>query len=152
MLMSTEYAFGCIPVNALSCFSGNKHSCIVVQMKTLAERLKIARNYADLTQVQLAELSLVSQQTISKIESGKQESSAEVVNLAVACRVRPEWLAMGVEPMVSEYHIPTDSRIAHAVRIMEALPPEALDYVIKDIDKTADLIDMMSKKDGSNHS
>jgi len=62
-------------------------------------RLKAARKAAGLTQEALGALSNVSQKTISKIERGAQERSTEVVKLAAACEVRPEWLANGSGPM-----------------------------------------------------
>lgn len=67
------------------------------------ERLKAARDYAGLTQTGLAEKSGVKQGTISKIERGDTDSSTFTVQLAIACGVRPEWLAMGTEPMLDEY-------------------------------------------------
>lgn len=60
---------------------------------TYGKRLKTAREHAKLTQPGLAEKSGVSQQTISKIERGKQDGSTYTVQLASACGVRPEWLA-----------------------------------------------------------
>lgn len=65
----------------------------------LGERLLTARTLARLTQPQLAEKSGVAQQTISKIERGVQRSSTEIVSLAAACGVRPEWLGKGTGPM-----------------------------------------------------
>lgn len=66
---------------------------------TLGERLRKARKHAGITQPQLAEISGVAQQTISKIERGMQQSSTEIVSLAAACGVRPEWLDNGTGPM-----------------------------------------------------
>lgn len=66
---------------------------------TLGERLRKARKHAGITQPQLAEISGVAQQTISKIERGVQQSSTEIVSLAGACGVRPEWLDKGIGPM-----------------------------------------------------
>lgn len=64
-------------------------------MSTLAERLKQARAHAGFTQDQLSAESHVTQATISKIELGKSESTTFAVQLAVACGVRAEWLALG---------------------------------------------------------
>src|SRR5262245_39774206 len=68
---------------------------------TLGSRLRQARKAAKLTQPELADLSRVSQKTISKIERGDQDSSGSLVQLAQACGVRPEWLATGELPMVT---------------------------------------------------
>ena len=62
---------------------------------TYGKRLKSARSHAKLNQVQLAEKSGVSQQTISKIERDRQEASVYTVQFARASGVRPEWLATG---------------------------------------------------------
>lgn len=62
-------------------------------------RLRSARTSARLTQADLAELTNIPQQTISKIERGDQESSSYVVQLALACGVSPQWLALGCGDM-----------------------------------------------------
>ena len=54
----------------------------------------MARDSAGLTQEKLAEITQVPQQTISKIERGDQETSSYTVQLAIACNVRPQWLAL----------------------------------------------------------
>jgi transcriptional regulator with XRE-family HTH domain len=92
--MKLEYALGCIPVNTLSCLTPYNRRNIFGRM-SLRERLIKAREHAGLTQKELELKSGVAQQMISKIENGRQLTSAYVVQLAVACGVRPEWLAMG---------------------------------------------------------
>lgn len=75
------------------------------------ERLRHAREQiAHLTQKELETASGVSQKTISKLELGNQEGSTYVVQLALACGVRPEWLAIGEEPPVA----PTPHEISNA--------------------------------------
>lgn len=69
-------------------------------MSTIAERLRIAREHAELTQHDLERLTGVKQATISKIELGKSESTTFAVQLAVACGVRAEWLVLGVGEML----------------------------------------------------
>lgn len=71
-------------------------------MTTLGERLKIAREHANLTQQELEAKSGVKQATISKLELGKNktEETAYGVHLAAACGVRPQWLVLGEEPML----------------------------------------------------
>ena len=58
------------------------------------DRLELARKSAKLTQEELAKKSGVQQGTISKIERGDADSSTFTVQLAIACGVRPEWLAI----------------------------------------------------------
>lgn len=63
--------------------------------EVLGPRLLAARKFAGLTQSQLAEKSGLSQQMISKLESGRSNETAGIVALALACGVRPEWLFNG---------------------------------------------------------
>jgi len=65
---------------------------------TLAQRLKSSREDAGLTQVELAEKAGVSQQTIQYLESGRNKSSRELVNIALALGVNPVWLDKGTQP------------------------------------------------------
>jgi len=64
------------------------------------QRLKKAREYAGLTQEQLAEKSGIDQRTISKIERGDQQGTTAIVDLARACNVDPGWLSSGTGDMV----------------------------------------------------
>jgi SOS-response transcriptional repressor LexA len=107
-MIRTEYANGCTNVNALSCLPFNNFGSTKPNME-LGERLKAARKNAKIGQEKLAELSGVSQQTISKIERGKVEASGFVVHLASACGVRPEWLAMGEGTMCADIQKNTES-------------------------------------------
>lgn len=71
-------------------------------MTTLAQRLKLARAHAKITQRKLAELAGVEQPAISQMESGKTLKSAHLVALAKACGVNADWLATGTGQMASE--------------------------------------------------
>lgn len=62
---------------------------------TLAERMKLARAHARLTQVQLARKTGIKQPTISDLERGEQTKSAYTTQIAHACGVSPLWLATG---------------------------------------------------------
>lgn len=64
-------------------------------MKTLAERLISIREKKGFTQLQLSELSGVSQQLIHKIESGKTKKTSFILQLAIALKVNPQWLQFG---------------------------------------------------------
>lgn len=63
------------------------------------ERLFQARTHAKLTQAQLAAAAGVSQGTLGELE-WKHDGSGAVVRLAMACGVRPEWLAEGEGDML----------------------------------------------------
>ena len=121
--MHIQYANGCILVNAFGCLHQNNGSCINKNM-TLGKRLKAAREYAKLeTQEMLAKKSHISQQTISKIERDLVETSGYVVQLAVACGVRPEWLAMEEGEMADGLYVENE-QIKKGVMILEQLQAE----------------------------
>jgi transcriptional regulator with XRE-family HTH domain len=112
---------------------------------TLGERLRKAREYAGLTQVQLAEKTRLTQQTISLIESGTNKESAAVVRLAMACGVRPEWLAEEQGDMVDSYHI-RDEHIRRLAMVAERLPAYAVDQLSDQGDALAKLIEQAQGK------
>lgn len=64
-------------------------------METLADRLKMTRSIAKLSQTALADRSGVSQTTIASIESGRAGGSKHMIAIAEALGVPPEWLATG---------------------------------------------------------
>lgn len=74
----------------------------LLSMTTLAERMKIARAHAKITQRKLAEIAGVEQPAISQMESGKTLKSAHLVAIAKACGVSAEWLASGAGGMTAE--------------------------------------------------
>lgn len=94
-------------------------------MNTLASRLKKARNYARLTQAQLSERSGVKQQMISKLELGQSFETSKLVELAIACGVRPEWLATEQGEMEAPA-IASDSNAEPAPRLA---PPRRIPVV-----------------------
>jgi len=77
------------------CGARFNHNC---DMESFADRVRSARKSAGLTQKQLATISGLSQTTISDIERGRNETSADVVALARTLGVLAEWLADGKGP------------------------------------------------------
>lgn len=71
-------------------------------MTNLADRLKIARAHAGLSQAGLAAKAGVKQPVISQLETGKSAGSSFVVSIAKACGIRAEWLADGRGGMLPE--------------------------------------------------
>lgn len=71
-------------------------------MKTIAERLKHARKELRLTQPALAKLAGVSAGTIGNIESGFRKDVRELLAIARAVGVNPEWLKTGKGPKSTE--------------------------------------------------
>ena len=62
-------------------------------MRIMGERVRETRKERGFTQKKLAELSGLSQVTISDIERGRNSESRSVVKLAAALKVYPLWLA-----------------------------------------------------------
>ncbi|HEX7025876.1 MAG TPA: helix-turn-helix transcriptional regulator [Gammaproteobacteria bacterium] len=59
---------------------------------TLGDRIKLVREEKGITQQQLAEMSGVCQQMISKLETGKANATSDIVKLAYCLEVSPNWL------------------------------------------------------------
>lgn len=69
------------------------------RMKTLAERIKAARQHAQLTQKALASKVGVEQPVISQLETGKNHQSAHLPKIAHVCGVNAIWLSDGIGRM-----------------------------------------------------
>lgn len=67
-------------------------------MSAIGSRIKEARSTLGWSQVQLAEEAGVTQSAIGNIESGLRQRPRELVSLAKALRVSPEWLETGKGP------------------------------------------------------
>ena len=113
------------------------------------ERLVRARKHKALTQVELAERSGASQQTISYLENGEATGSEFTVQFAEACGVRPEWLAMEKGDMVDGIVIEGE-RLKHLFMVCEKLPDYAVDQLVQQGDAIAELIDR-ARKNGTEH-
>ncbi|CAK0751420.1 hypothetical protein CCP3SC15_1780002 [Gammaproteobacteria bacterium] len=61
-------------------------------MRTLGERVVIARKAKGMTQGQVAMAAGMTQTMLSRIERGEAQSTKDIVSLAGALGVRPEWL------------------------------------------------------------
>ncbi|WP_373393604.1 XRE family transcriptional regulator [Raoultella ornithinolytica] len=66
-------------------------------MNTLAERLKIAREKAGLSQAELGEAIGLSQQSVAKIENGDTQQPRKIKEIAKALGVSQTWLQLGIE-------------------------------------------------------
>lgn len=76
-------------------------------MTTLAERLKLARSKAGLSQSKVAEAVGISQPTYQALESGKVQKTSYMMEIANALQVSPNWLATGQGEMNTP-HLPTN--------------------------------------------
>lgn len=105
-----------------------------------SERLKLARKHAKLSQEELALIVGCSQGAISKIERGDQEESTLVVKFAVACGINPVWLDTGDGEMIAS-QVNLSPQMQTHLRVLQQLPDYALEEVIRDAIKTAELIE-----------
>lgn len=62
---------------------------------TLAQRLVMARERSEISQAELARRVGTSPQAVQQLESGSNQSSRRLVDMAVVLHVRPEWLHLG---------------------------------------------------------
>ncbi|MBF0140978.1 MAG: helix-turn-helix transcriptional regulator, partial [Magnetococcales bacterium] len=63
---------------------------------TFAERIRLARKHAGLTQKELADKTGISQTAVHKLECGRSASSRRSVSIALTCGVDPIWLDTGL--------------------------------------------------------
>lgn len=82
-------------------------------------RFKMAREYAGLNQTELAEKVGITQQMVSRIETGKVKGTTEIVKVALVCKVNVYWLAEGIGEMVDEMQLTEEER-AHLQLFREA--------------------------------
>lgn len=116
---------------------------------TLGQRLKLARAHAGLTQKQLEDKSGVSQQTISNIENDLQDKSTDVVQLAMACGVNSEWLAVEAGVMVGGLVV-HDKKLIHLLKTCQELPAYGVDQLLQDGDALKELIRKATDGDKGN--
>jgi len=114
------------------------------------ERLKTARLHAKLTQAELAQKAKIgTQENVSKLERKEAEGSEFTVHYAIACGVRPEWLALEAGEMVTSDYT-QDPRLTTALAVMQKLPEYAIDRAIKELDSIVELVNA-AKAEGAAH-
>ncbi len=98
---------------------------------SLGIRIRERRKAAGWSQAQLAEVSGISQQMLSKLERGAAFGTTEIVPLARALKVSPQWLETGEGQMNESIASREDQELLNEV---QALGPEekvALRVVIR---------------------
>ncbi|CAN7200873.1 helix-turn-helix domain-containing protein [Acidovorax sp. LjRoot118] len=76
----------------------NQASDKLTDVNELSDRLKSAREALNLSQTELATRAKVSAGTIGNIEAGTRKNPRDLLSIASALCVRPEWLLHGLEP------------------------------------------------------
>lgn len=97
-------------------------------LDTVGKRLKKARKYAGMTQVELADAVDTKQGAISDLENGRNSTSTRLVQMALVLGVNAEWLSTGVGEMVT---MSDDAATPAPFMITVLSYAEALDWSIK---------------------
>lgn len=134
--MLTHYKRPYMFVNKRASLISDKATYSLVFMR-YGQRLKTAREYAKLTQAQLAELAGITQPNVSQLENGEGDGSFYTAQFAEACGVNALWLATEKGEMVNSRH--TDKRVLQAMKIMEQMPDYLKDEAVKELDHLAQL-------------
>lgn len=71
----------------------------------------MAREYAGLTQQELAQRSDLKQQQVSQLETGEIKSTSKINRIALACKVNPFWLSDEIGDMVDETRLTEEEKI-----------------------------------------
>jgi transcriptional regulator with XRE-family HTH domain len=106
---------------------------VITYVMTISERLRQARDKLGLTQEQLAAKANVAQGTIANIENGIRKKPREILSIARALNVQPDWLMSGkwqmetppgLSPQKAEEPagswVVGDSKIVQALNVLEA--------------------------------
>lgn len=95
---------------------------------TIQERLKLAREEAGLTQVEMAERAGMTQPNYSQLERGINQSSKMLPQLAFVLGVRPHWLATGEGPKTEGELLTLDER--ELIAVWRELPEDSKALVL----------------------
>lgn len=100
---------------------------------TIGERLKSERVAAKLTQGQLAELSGISQQMISKLERNAASATREILALAAALSISPDWLKDGTGPKQIDKDAPEDREFFRDYHALPVAFRKAVRNMVRDM-------------------
>ena len=133
----------------------NQGGATFTYVKTIADRTKEAREALGLNQVQLAELAKVSPGTIGNIEAGTRKNPRELLAIAGALKVHPEWLKSGKGPRSLDEPDATSayservtlSAMEHdLIRALRKLPDQDQDNIVKDVMHRAEIIEQLVQR------
>lgn len=116
------------------------------------ERLKLARERAKLSQQALADLVGMKQPSLSHLENPEKEADGSefTVKIARVLGVSVDWLDDEIGEMLASEEEELDPRIEHVMKVMQSLPPYAVDAGVREIDSLAELINHIPNPNGTN--
>ncbi len=117
-------------------------------MEHIGDRIRAARLKLELSQSALAKRANVSQGTIGQLESGRNQSSGKIVELATALNVTPEWLLYGKNPP-SVFLKPENIDNTNLYITTESSSAALKKGFLKENDFDAEYIDFLKCKDES---
>lgn len=91
----------------------------LVELDTLAERLKYIRNLRNLSQKEIADRLNVAQSTYCRIENGLTEK-ADILEISNALNINPIWLATGQGDIYQDNNPILDNKIQHIINYPSA--------------------------------
>jgi len=101
-------------------------------MKTLAERIRSSRLKSGLSQMELAEQTQLTQQMISKLESGTSQSTSAIFAIAKSLEVSAHWLWLGKETSSSTPLFYDDKTVNEAWQsLSDQQRSHACEYIIE---------------------
>lgn len=77
------------------------------------------------------------------------KTSEFTVKFARALGISVDWLDDEIGDMIPTQQYEMDPRIAHVVKVMESLPPYAVDAGVREIDSLAELVSHIPSSNGS---
>jgi transcriptional regulator with XRE-family HTH domain len=99
-----------------------------------SERVKKAREHAGLNQAELAKATGLTQQMVSRIESGTVKGSTAVNRIAMTCKVNPFWLSDGIGEMADKVQTFSPQTLAIA-EMVESMDDDGKRAVQEDVEK-----------------
>ena len=98
-----------------------------ISRETIADRLRLAREMAGLSQAQVAKMLGLHRPSISEMEAGRRRVSAdELSKLSEIYKVSVSWITRAPEEKTDKYQ----DRVELAARELSKLKPEDLDRVL----------------------
>lgn len=147
--MSDNISTAIFKVNRMPIFHCNRLVYTINRMK-YGDRLRLARKFADLSQLELAEKAGVTQPTISQLENSETDmGSVHTVRLARACGVSPDWLDDEIGEMLPDIYYTADKKLIAICKAMEDRAEYVKDAAVAAVLTTRELAERASSAGGN---